>query len=589
MKGCALGIALAFGSTLTTAAEVSSLKEAVNLAVLHNPEVNASWYEFEAARAEQRVGQGGYYPKLDFTAQTGKERLRSSGVSDWNYYDPFSANLTLNQMLFDGFATQSEVKRLGNLRQVRFYEFRDASERAALEATRAYLDTLRYQQLVELAKDNYVEHYRAYRDIERRTEAGVSRSVDLEQASGRLALAESNLLTETTNLHDVTARFQRVVGDLPAEMLDEPEFNTSLIPEQRNQAIASAYAENPALQAAMKNIEASKAELEVRRAAMKPRVDLRASLALDEDENGLAQHIHQDGIHLVLSYNLYNGGSDRARNRQYAQKANAAHEQRDKVCRDIRQEVAIAHNDIQSLVLQTGYLDRNQLAIGKARVAYRDQFDIGQRTLLDLLDTENEYFEVQRAYVNAEHDLLVAQARSLASMGRLLAAFSQEAKGVDLDAASDSNAAPCPMELPTGYEIDKDSLIADLLRDRRVRQLDDDSLAFSVRAQFLFGSAELSSDYDRDISDAAEFLNEHPNLSVLIEGHTDAIGSEAFNQNLSERRAQAVYDRLVDKGIKAERLSIVGLGETSPIGDNETESGRDLNRRVDLVFNKSDL
>lgn len=590
MKGYALSLALVLSTSPALAEEISTLKEAVSQAVLQNPEVNASWYSFESTKHEQRAGVGGYYPKVDLTAQTGRERVRTSGVSDWGYYDPFGANLTLTQMLFDGFATKNDVERLNQSRQASFYEFLDVSEKAALEASRAYLDTLRFQQLVELAKENYVEHRTVYADIERRTAAGVGREVDLEQASARLALAESNLLTEATNLHDVAARFQRVVGVLPAEALQMPDFNTSLIPEQRVDAIGTAYTRNPSLQAAVRRIDAAEAELKVRKAAMMPRIDLRASTNLDDHENGVPGRVYQDGIHLVLSYNLYNGGSDSARNRQYIQKTYVAREQRDKICRDVRQQVVIAHNDIDSLEQQSEFLDRNQLAISKARVAYRDQFDIGQRTLLDLLDTENEYFEVQRAYVNAEHDLQLAQVRTLASMGMLLDGFSQTAKGTDLIATESSRPAPCPIEAPGAYTIDKEALMAGLLpvdsvyvQDERFRELDDGGLAFSMRAQFAFGSAELAEDYDKDINDGAEFLKQNPEISAVVEGHTDSVGSDAYNQNLSMERAQAVHDRLVEQGIDPERLSIVGHGEAKPMADNSTSAGREINRRVDLV------
>ena len=125
-------------------------------------------------------------------------------------------------------------------------------------------------------------------------------------------------------------------------------------------------------------------------------------------------------VELVLNYNLFKGGSDRALARQYAERLALSKELRDKACRDIRQTLAIAFNDIHNLSRQLGFLDQHQLAIEKAREAYRKQFDIGQRTLLDLLDTENEYFQARRAYVNATYEHAIAHARTLAGMGKLL-------------------------------------------------------------------------------------------------------------------------------------------------------------------------
>ena len=117
-----------------------------------------------------------------------------------------------------------------------------------------------------------------------------------------------------------------------------------------------------------------------------------------------------------MTWNLFNGMSDINQISQYSQKLNAAHDQRDKVCRDIRQNLAIAYNDIWKLTEQLHFLEQHQLAIEKAKGAYQKQFEIGQRTLLDLLDTENELYTAKRSYVSAEYDLLTAYARTMAGM-----------------------------------------------------------------------------------------------------------------------------------------------------------------------------
>jgi adhesin transport system outer membrane protein len=105
--------------------------------------------------------------------------------------------------------------------------------------------------------------------------------------------------------------------------------------------------------------------------------------------------------------------------RQQTNLLSQAADLRDKACRDARQTTAIAYNDTRKLVDQLVYLDRNTLAIEKARDAYRQQFDIGQRSLLDLLNAENEVYTARRAYANAEYDLGFAYARTHAAMYQL--------------------------------------------------------------------------------------------------------------------------------------------------------------------------
>jgi len=369
-------------------------------------------------------------------------------------------------MLYDGFATRNEVKRLDSARQVRLFELFDASETAALEASRAYLDVLRYRKLVGFAEENYVRHRALFEQIQKRAQAGVGRRVDLEQASGRLALAEANLLTETANLHDVSARYQRLVGEIPGKDLAAPPSLGKGLPADAGVVIKAAQEKNPAIQAAVENVRSAMASADVRKAAYQPRVDLRLREERGSDLNGYVGSTNNRTAEVVLSWNLFNGLSDVARSRQYADLVSVAKDMRDKACRDVRQTVAIAHDDVRKLTEELNYLDQHQLSTEKARDAYRKQFDIGQRSLLDLLDTENELFQARRAYANGESDLATAQARSQAGFGNLmgtlgLSRVSQETLP-DVAGWEAGSEQPefCPPEAPVLYATDKAALNA---------------------------------------------------------------------------------------------------------------------------------
>src|SRR5690606_31992948 len=127
--------------------------------------------------------------------------------------------------------------------------------------------------------------------------------------------------------------------------------------------------------------------------AFHPRVDFRLRQYNDRNLDGLRGTTREGAAEVLLSYNLYRGGGDRARLRQAAEELNAARDTRERVCRDLRQAVSIAFNENRVIEEQLLYLDQHQISSARARTAYRQQFDIGQRTLLDLLDGENEYFD----------------------------------------------------------------------------------------------------------------------------------------------------------------------------------------------------
>jgi OOP family OmpA-OmpF porin len=100
---------------------------------------------------------------------------------------------------------------------------------------------------------------------------------------------------------------------------------------------------------------------------------------------------------------------------------------------------------------------------------------------------------------------------------------------------------------------------------------------------FAFDSARLTDSGRAKVREAAATMKQYPNLRVSVEGHTDSVGSDAYNQGLSERRAQSVADALAADGISPSRMSVKGFGKSKPIASNSTAEGRAQNRRVEII------
>jgi adhesin transport system outer membrane protein len=410
---------------------------------------------------ERDAVRGGLYPRIDLTAGTGSESR--SAIN--GQYTRSTGTLSLTQLLYDGFATLRDVRRLDHAARVRVFELLATSEGVALEAARAYYDVIRYRELVQLAEENFIEHRAVFAQTDQRVKARIARAVDLEQITGRLALAEANLLIETSNLHDTTARFQRIVGRMPGREMPLPAHLVDGLPGDSTAALVKTIETNANLLAAIENVRATTAALETRNSAYHPRLDLRVKRDQGRNLEGIPGNSHANVVELVLNWNLFNGFSDRARERQFAEQLNIARDVRDKTCRDTRQTTAIAYNDIVKLKEQIEYLTLHDDSLTKALVAYRQQFQIGQRTLLDLLDTENERFQARRAVVNARHDLNIAFVRTQAGIGNLLRALqlSSLESGMEEDLrswTSGSDAAQqCPPEAVAMYAVDKNALV----------------------------------------------------------------------------------------------------------------------------------
>lgn len=104
--------------------------------------------------------------------------------------------------------------------------------------------------------------------------------------------------------------------------------------------------------------------------------------------------------------------------------------------------------------------------------------------------------------------------------------------------------------------------------------------AFRLGVQFDTNKSMIKPQYQAEINQVATYLNQHPEINVDVEGHTDSVGKDNLNQALSQRRAEAVRQALIAQGVAANRINAIGYGETRPIADNNTPSGREQNRRV---------
>jgi outer membrane protein, adhesin transport system len=404
-------------ANLASAQVPDPLRDAAQKAIGTNPEVLARFNAFKAAGNAVDAARGAWLPRVDLLADVGRTSDRITTRNPES--DSLNRNglaLQVRQTLWDGLATKNEVSRLDHERLARYFDFVDASEQVALEAARAYYDVLRYRSLVKLAEESYVQHKHVFNQLQSRVRAGVGRGVDLEQASARLALAESNLSTEVSNLHDVSARYQRIVGEAPPTSLPMPPPLKGGVPGSPGEAAAQAIARNAAISASIENLRAARRAASLRESAFQPLVEARVRSGGGRNFDGVADQRRDTTAEITLQWNLFNGGSDRARVRQQANLVSQAADLRDKTCRDTGQTALIAFNDTRKLTDQLGFLDRNVLAIEKARNAYRQQFDINQRSLLDLLNAENELFTAKRAYANAEHDLGISFARAQATV-----------------------------------------------------------------------------------------------------------------------------------------------------------------------------
>ncbi len=405
-------------------ADSISLQEAVETAVLGNPEVGSQFHDFQSSLEGQNVGFGRLLPEVNVEGWTGREwrgsndyGLKSSNWSRSGY------NLGLRQLLFDGFSTINDWRQLGFEKLAGFYGLRSTVDGVALDAAAAYLDVQRYREQVVLADENYRLHKDVFKQISDRSFSGVGRGVDEVQAQARLALAQTNVMTANGNLNDVTQRYQRIIGKAPAEtLLDAPDIHASI--PQNPADFAESVRVNPSVLAKQSLVRAAEYGVDSAKGKFAPTIELRANTGRDQNEPavfGSTRNQQSSNVQVVANFNLFRGGSDAARVRQTAAQMYAQRDLRDYTCRNVQQELSVAYNNIVRMREQMPFLEAHVRDSAQVRVAYMQQFQIGQRTLLDLLNTENELFDARQTLTNAKYDLRIMELRWLSMSSRILA------------------------------------------------------------------------------------------------------------------------------------------------------------------------
>lgn len=402
------------------AQDVSVLRATVEAALAGSPEISARMHALDAAGEDEVAARAARGPRVDMTGDLGHERASLGAGQAATDLERASLGLRLTQVLWDGLGAKRELQRTSHERQARYFELLETSEQVALEALRALYDVQRHRRLVTLAEGSVTQHRLAAQKMQTRVGAGVARGVDLEQANARLALAESNLATERSNLHDVEARYLRVVGVRPSPGEAQwPVLMTEGVPATAAEALRAGVARSPAVRARIETVHAARSALQLQSAGLQPRVELQVRSDVGRNVNGLEDRRSDADVSVLMSWNLFDGGAGRARVRQRASLLGETMDLRDQACRDVRQTLSIAYNDAQRLADQVVLLEQNTLAIDRARDAYRQQFDIGQRSLLDVLNAENEAHTAQRALANARFDFALAHVRVHAGMSQL--------------------------------------------------------------------------------------------------------------------------------------------------------------------------
>lgn len=400
-----------------------SLGQAVSTGVMTNPEYGRVAASRRATDEELNQAKALYLPSVDLASDVGFEvtdsqTTRATGDDD-DVFSRYNSSLTLTQMLFDGWGTKYENERQKNRVESSANRVRETSEFTGLSIVEAFLEVMRQRELLGITRDNVAEHVAIMAMIEDGVTAGLSTAADLEQIKARLASARAQESSVRQSLRNAESDFQQQVGDMPKDLV-MPAVPVNAITADVESEVKTALAMSPTLAVRESDIEVAYNEYKGTGSTLYPQVDLQLGAQRNDTFDEEDQELNNASALVVMNWNLYRGGGDVARVREFKHRHQQSKEERAIAARELEKDVRQTWASMVASGERAREFSSQAASNGEVVRAYKDQFNLDRRTLLDVLDSQNELFVSRSDTINAEFLEIFAVYRLLALKGQLL-------------------------------------------------------------------------------------------------------------------------------------------------------------------------
>ncbi len=408
-----------------------TLQQAADLAVKSYPDVLAA-EEFGKA-LDQKVQQAyaGYLPRMDFTVGYGSEtadnattRAANSAAGRTQHdlgLNRGEGSLVVKQNLFDGADVRSKVAQAKAQLQAAQARLQLTSDAVALLAVQTYVEmVIKYIQL-ESIKDNVQLHQHIMAKVQKKFEAGAGSEADVEQAKSRTLLASANQASNQAAYKNTQAKFKEIVGlpPLTAEEMVMPVAPEALLPKSLEEAWNRTMLDNKELEAARFAVAAAESGLAVAQAALYPKVEMELTGSNTANVSGSAGHSQTLTAMLRMNHNLYNGGADLSKLEEQQNLLTQAQLNLEKGRLTLKQAVQESWNRLAMAKDRIHFMRRHYEVSKQVTTSYHQQFKAGKRTLLDLLNSENELFAAKNGLLLEELNHIKGAYELFGRMGTL--------------------------------------------------------------------------------------------------------------------------------------------------------------------------
>lgn len=413
----------ALAAALTTAGvqagRAESLQDALASAYLYNPTLKAARAQLRATDENVPRAISGYRPTITGEATQTYQDVDNGGAGGGGSAEPRSYSVTLNQPVFQGFRTLNAVKGAEALVEAGREDLRGSEQSVLLDAVTAYVDVVRDLSILGLRQNNQKVLGEQLRATQDRFEVGEVTRTDVAQARARTSGASSAISAARATLQGSRAVYAQIIGHMPGTLRRPGPARP--MPRSLDEAIAIGESENPTILAVLFRERAQDHTIKQAKGELLPSVNLQASYTRNENTASGLDEQDVTTVTGVLTVPIYQAGEVSARIRQNIETRSQLRHQIDEARQAVRANIISAWGTYTAtraqIVSDQAQVEASQVAL----TGVREEEKVGQRTVLDVLDSEQDLLNAQVNLATSRRNLIVASYALLASIGRLSA------------------------------------------------------------------------------------------------------------------------------------------------------------------------
>ncbi len=577
------------------------LKTTVNEVLSTNPIILERLKNYNATKEDVTIAKADYYPKIDLSLGIGREDGETASGQNFDY-SVYQNSLTYTQNIFRGFETTYRVKQQESRKISAAYSYIEKVNDTSFEMVNSYLQVIKNKELLEIEQENIDINTEIFKKVQKLYDAGLTTLSEENKIEASLSLAKSNYVVQENTLLDFQYGMHKILGrHLDLDSMSKPTIE-SPVPVNIKEATLFAMKNNPSLLVSKHNIELSQATYHEKKAPFYPSVDVEVSQTMNKNLSGIKGEYDNLKAIVYLNYNFFNGFADKANLQKSISTIHKEVQIKNKLRRDVIEGLSFSWAAYEKISEQLEHLLAYKKFSLKTLLLYSKEYDLGRRSLLDLLSAQNDFIASKAQIINAQYGILFAKYRIFDAMGTLVSIISEDSDNLYANVGLNGSSSEGFDTLPISFDTDKDLIVdeqdicnnslSDKMRSLRgCKSIFEDTKRIERYSGFLFkkDTSELTLKGQNRLNNLILQIKPYgwKYLKFDLLGNVDSdIMPQEKTLLLSKQRAQMVKDKLVSAGAIETNIEIHAKENKAPMFSREEPESMNLNNRVDIVVKK---